>query len=91
MHVAVRYGGLRLEEVVREVSGLRYQAAAEAVKRFEAALTEGSASSRVCSAITTPIIDTIDATPLSFFPKAIEVGFVPQTGSVVIFVFSCLR
>jgi REP-associated tyrosine transposase len=35
---AVRHGGLRLAEVVREAKGLRYQAAAQAVKRFAAAL-----------------------------------------------------
>ena len=37
MYVAVRYGGLRLAEVVREV-GMRYQAAAQAAKRFGQAL-----------------------------------------------------
>lgn len=38
MHVAMRYGRLRLTEVVRAVEGLRYQAAAQAVKRFSATL-----------------------------------------------------
>jgi len=32
MHLVVRPGGLRLAEVVREVPGLRYHAAAQAVK-----------------------------------------------------------
>jgi len=33
MYVAVRHGGLRLAEVVRQV-GMKYQAAAQGVKRF---------------------------------------------------------
>jgi putative transposase len=37
MYVAVRHGGLRLAEVVRQV-GVKYQAAAQAVKRFGKAL-----------------------------------------------------
>jgi hypothetical protein len=39
LYVAVRHGVLRLAEVVRGVEGLRYQAAAQAVKRFAEALT----------------------------------------------------
>ena len=42
MYVAVRHGGLSLAEVVREVEGLRYQAAAQAVKRFGEAVTKDS-------------------------------------------------
>ncbi len=42
MHVAVRYGGLRLAEVVRQ-TGMKYQAAAQAVKRFREALAEDPA------------------------------------------------
>ena len=41
MYVAVRYGGLRLTEVVREVR-MKYQAAAQGVKRFGQALAEDS-------------------------------------------------
>ncbi|NLH71561.1 MAG: hypothetical protein GX456_00745 [Verrucomicrobia bacterium] len=37
MYVAVRHGGMRLAEVVREV-GIEYQAGAQAVKRFGQAL-----------------------------------------------------
>jgi putative transposase len=40
MHVAVRHGGLRLAEVVGQMEGLQYQAAAQAVKRFGEALAE---------------------------------------------------
>ena len=39
MYLATRHGGLRLAEVVREV-GVKYQAAAQAVKRFGQALSE---------------------------------------------------
>jgi hypothetical protein len=39
MHVAVRYGGLRLVEVMRH-TGMKYQAAAQAVKRFAEALEQ---------------------------------------------------
>ena len=39
MYVATRHGGLRLAEVVREV-GVKYQAAAQAVKRFGQALPD---------------------------------------------------
>ena len=39
MYVAVRYGGLRLAEVVRQVE-MKYQAAAQAVKRFGQALAD---------------------------------------------------
>ncbi len=42
MHVAVRQGGLRLAEVVRKMDGLRYQAAAQVVKRFAQAMNEDS-------------------------------------------------
>jgi putative transposase len=38
MHVAVRHGGMRLAEVVRACKGIRYQAAAQAVKRFATSL-----------------------------------------------------
>ena len=38
MYFAVRHGGQRLAEVVRQIPGLRYQAAAQAVKRFGAVL-----------------------------------------------------
>jgi putative transposase len=38
MYFAVRYGGQRLAEVVKQVAGLRYQAAAQGIKRFGAAL-----------------------------------------------------
>ena len=38
MHVAVRHGGMRLVEVVRALKGIRYQAAAQAVKRFASTL-----------------------------------------------------
>ena len=34
MHVAVRHGGWRLAEVLREIPGLKYQAAAQGVRRF---------------------------------------------------------
>ncbi len=49
MHVAVRYGGLRLTEVVRAVEGLRYQAAAQAVKRFSATLGQDAARQKFVS------------------------------------------
>jgi hypothetical protein len=39
MHVAVRHGGMRLGEVVRQV-GIKYQAAAQAVRRFAQALAD---------------------------------------------------
>ena len=38
MFYAVRYGGQRLAEVVAQVPGLKYPAAAQAVKRFGLAL-----------------------------------------------------
>lgn len=38
IYFAVRYGRQRLAEVVRQMKGLRYQAAAQAVKRFGTAL-----------------------------------------------------
>ena len=40
MHVAVRHGGVRLAEVVQGLKGLRYQAAAQALKRFAAVLDQ---------------------------------------------------
>jgi hypothetical protein len=43
MHVAVRHGGMGLAEVVRAVKGIRYQAAAQAVKRFAASLKKDAA------------------------------------------------
>jgi|GEM_PF-2396753 len=39
MYVAVRYGGMRLAEVVQQV-GIKYQAAAQAVKRFGQSLPD---------------------------------------------------
>jgi len=41
MHVAVRYGGYRLVEVVRAIEGMEYQAAAQAVRRFQARMQTG--------------------------------------------------
>ena len=46
MYFAVRHGGQRLAEVVKQVGGLRYQAAAQAVKRFGAALEQDAARRR---------------------------------------------
>jgi hypothetical protein len=40
MYVAVRHGGLRLAEVVQAQGGIKYQAAAQAVKRFQASLAK---------------------------------------------------
>ena len=40
MYFAVRHGGQRLAEVVGQIPGLRYPAAAQAVKRFGAALEQ---------------------------------------------------
>ena len=42
MYVAVHHGGLRLTEVARQV-GLKYQAAAQAVKRYGQALVNDPA------------------------------------------------
>jgi REP element-mobilizing transposase RayT len=38
VHVAVRYGGMRLAEVVKELPGIRYQALAQGARRFVAQL-----------------------------------------------------
>jgi hypothetical protein len=46
MYYAVRHGGQRLAEVVGQMGGLRYQAAAQAVKRFGAALAQDAARRR---------------------------------------------
>jgi REP element-mobilizing transposase RayT len=48
MYVAVRHGGLRLAEVVRQV-GMRYQAAAQGVKRFGLALADDADRQRFIS------------------------------------------
>jgi putative transposase len=46
LYVATRYGGYRLVEVVGEVPGLRYQAAAQGVRRFSRGLTNDPARER---------------------------------------------
>lgn len=46
MYVAVRHGGMRLAEVVQRLGGIRYQAAAQAVKRFARALEKDPARRR---------------------------------------------
>jgi hypothetical protein len=46
MYVAVRYGGYRLAEVVRALAGLKYQAAAQAVRRFQAGLGKDAEKTR---------------------------------------------
>ena len=43
---AVRHGGQRLAEVVGQMCGLRYQAAAQGVKRFGAALAQDASRRR---------------------------------------------
>jgi hypothetical protein len=48
MYVAVRHGGMRLAEVVRQV-GLKYQAAAQAVKRFAQTLADDPERKRFVS------------------------------------------
>jgi len=50
MYVAVRYGGLRLAEVAPQ-AGLKYQAAAQAVKRFGQALAGDAARKRFASVL----------------------------------------
>jgi putative transposase len=46
MYYAVRHGGQRLAEVVAQMGGLKYQAAAQAVKRFGLALARDAAKRR---------------------------------------------
>ncbi len=46
LHVAVQHGRLRLSDVQREVPGLKYQAAAQAVRRFRSQLAEDPARQR---------------------------------------------
>jgi putative transposase len=46
MYYAVRHGGQRLAEVVAQLGGLKYQAAAQAVKRFGEALARDAAKRR---------------------------------------------
>jgi hypothetical protein len=46
MYYAVRHGGQRLAEVVAQMDELKYQAAAQAVKRFGAALARDGARRR---------------------------------------------
>jgi hypothetical protein len=48
MYVAVRHGGLRLAEVVRE-AGVNYQAGAQGVKRFGEALADDPERERFVS------------------------------------------
>jgi hypothetical protein len=50
MYAATRHGGLRLAEVVRE-AGLKYQAAAQAVKRFGQALPDDPERKRFVAAL----------------------------------------
>lgn len=50
IYVAMRHGGLRLAEVVPE-AGLKYQAAAQAVKRFGQALAEDPERKRFVAAL----------------------------------------
>ena len=48
MFVAVRHGGMRLAAVAGQV-GMKYQAAAQGVKRFAAALSEDAERKRFVS------------------------------------------
>jgi hypothetical protein len=49
IYVAVRYGGLRLAEVVRGVPGLKYMAAAQGMQRFAARLETDEEARRFVS------------------------------------------
>jgi putative transposase len=68
IYIAVRHGGLRLAEVVRRMEGLKYQAAAQAVKRFGRAMTEDPEPRAVCFETERPFINYLDATLLLFCP-----------------------
>jgi hypothetical protein len=46
MYVAVRHGGQRLADVVRGMGGVKYGAAAQAVRRFAAGLAQDAAKVR---------------------------------------------
>ncbi len=46
LYYAVRHGGQRLAEVVAQVPGLKYPAAAQAIKRFGLALEQDAARRR---------------------------------------------
>jgi hypothetical protein len=48
-YVATRYGGYRLAELVGKVKGLKYQAAAQGVRRFRQGLAEDAARRRFVS------------------------------------------
>jgi hypothetical protein len=47
-YVAVRHGGQRLAEVVRVIGGVKYGAAAQAVRQFAAGLAQDAAKVRFC-------------------------------------------
>ena len=47
LHVAVRYGGYRLPEVVAKVPGLKYAAAAQGITRFRERLEHDRPLARV--------------------------------------------
>ena len=65
MYVAVHHGGLRLAEVVPQV-GMKYQAAAQAVKRYGQALVNDPARKRFVAKLRHALstINYLDATPL---------------------------
>ncbi len=65
MYVATRPGGMRLAEVIGQV-GVKYQAAAQAVKRFGEALPDDPKRQRFVAVLRREIgnINNIDATPL---------------------------
>jgi putative transposase len=65
IYVAVRHGGLRLVEVVREIGRLRYQAAAQAVKRFGEAMLQDPDRQRFVSKLKRHSSNSID--PLAYF------------------------
>jgi putative transposase len=46
LYAATRYGGYRLAELINQVAGLRYQAAAQGVRRFRLGLGNDSAKER---------------------------------------------
>ena len=71
MYVAVRYGRHRLAEVVRALEGLKYGAAAQAVRRFAAGLPQDAAKGRFVEALRRKLVERSEGPSRS---KAWEVG-----------------
>jgi len=75
LYVAVRHGGYGLADAVRQMGGLKYQAAAQGVKRVEARLTKDAQCRRFVNRLAAKMSNIGSAAKRGVFQQGVKQCF----------------